>query len=170
LGRSGEAIAASQMVKDTDKIPQEILQESHLVSGLAAMGMQNHDLARSELRLAAEIADNRMAAEAMYNLVLIEFRLGDYEKSESMVFDFVGKLSAHDYWLAKTFLLLADVYMETGDDFQARHTLQSIIDNYEGEDLKSQAEAKLQVLIEREQGEQPGEKEPIEVDFGNPRN
>ena len=170
LGRSGEAIAASQMVKDTDKIPQEILQESHLVSGLAAMGMQNHDLARSELRLAAEIADNRMAAEAMYNLVLIEFRLGDYEKSESMVFDFVGKLSAHDYWLAKTFLLLADVYMETGDDFQARHTLQSIIDNYEGEDLKSQAEAKLQVLIDREQGEQPGEQEPIEVDFGNPRN
>jgi TolA-binding protein len=170
LGRHGEAIAASLVVKDTDKIPQEIMQESHLVSGLAAMGMQNLDLARSELSLAAGIADNQMAAEAMYNLVLIEFRLGDYEKSESMVFEYVGKLSSYDYWLAKTFLLLADIYMETGDDFQARHTLQSIIDNYEGEDLKKQAEAKLQVLIDRGQGEQPEDEEPIEVDFGNSGN
>jgi TolA-binding protein len=170
LGRLEEAIAASREVLNTDKVPQEILQESHLIIGLAAMGLQDHETARQALARTAGLAENRMAAEALYNLILIEFRLREYEKAETMVFEHVNRLSAYDYWLAKTFLLLADVYMETDNDFQAKHTLQSIIENYDGEDLRKQAEQKLQIVIEREQGEDSGDKDPIEVDFGNSGN
>lgn len=170
LDRSGEAMAASTVVLETDKVPQEVLQEAHLTIGLSAMRLQDHDTARQALGRAAGKAENRMAAEAVHNLILIEFRLGEYEKAETMVFDNVNRLSAYDYWLAKTFLLLADIYMETDNDFQARHTLQSIIENYDGEDLRRQATQKLQVIIEREQSEGTGEQEPVEVDFGNPRN
>ncbi len=170
LERYEEAIAASDRVLSTEKIPQEIIQEAHLIKGLSAMGNQDQETAKVALRVAAEDFENQMAAEAMYHLVLIEFRKGDYETSEAMVFEFVNKLSAHDYWLARTFLLLADIYMETDNDFQAKHTLQSIIDNYQGEELKEQARQKLQVITEREQEQQPGEEDTIEVDFGNSGN
>ena len=36
-----------------------------------------------------------------------------------------------DYWLAKSFILWADIFHSRGNDVQARQTLQSIIDNYE---------------------------------------
>jgi TolA-binding protein len=45
--------------------------------------------------------------------------------------------------VAKGFILLADIYMERGNTFQAEQTLQSIIDNYDGEDLKQEARQKL---------------------------
>jgi thioredoxin-like negative regulator of GroEL len=48
--------------------------------------------------------------------------------------------------VAKSFILLADVYLATGNEFQARQTLQSIIDNYEGEDLRQLARQKLEIL------------------------
>ena len=35
---------------------------------------------------------------------------------------------------SKSFILLADIYAAQGDDFQARSTLESIIENYDLED------------------------------------
>jgi len=58
--------------------------------------------------------------------------------------------SSSDYWVAKGFILLADVYMKKGNAFQAKQTLQSIIDNYEGEDLKNLAGTKLAAIIAAE--------------------
>jgi TolA-binding protein len=40
----------------------------------------------------------------------------------------------YDYWVAKTFILLADNYVKLKDNFQAKATLQSIIENYKGND------------------------------------
>ena len=48
--------------------------------------------------------------------------------------------------MAKGFLLLADVYVKKGNTFQAKQTLQSIIDNYEGKDLVDEARAKLAAI------------------------
>jgi len=40
----------------------------------------------------------------------------------------------YDYWVAKTYILLADDYVGLKDTFQAKATLQSIIENYKGDD------------------------------------
>ena len=40
----------------------------------------------------------------------------------------------YDYWVAKTFILLADNYLGLKDKAQAKSTLLSIIDGYEGKD------------------------------------
>jgi len=42
--------------------------------------------------------------------------------------------------------LLADNYTQKGNLFQARHTLQSIIDNYDGPELASVARKKLEEI------------------------
>jgi hypothetical protein len=53
----------------------------------------------------------------------------------------------YDYWVAKTYILLADNYRALKDNFQAKATLQSIIDNYKADDdILPTAKQKLDVL------------------------
>ena len=53
-----------------------------------------------------------------------------YAVAEHEIFDFVAQKTSQEFWLAKAFILLSDVYIQKNDKFQAKHTLQSIIDNY----------------------------------------
>jgi hypothetical protein len=49
--------------------------------------------------------------------------------------------------VAKTFILLSDNYVGLKDDFQAKATLQSVIDNYKGnDDILPTAKQKLEQL------------------------
>ncbi len=145
------ALEAATVVLQTDKLPDDGRQEALLIQGLSAMATGNKHTARTALGKVTEIAQNRRAAEAMYNLALITFREGNYAEAEEQIFDYINKLSAYDYWLAKIFLLLADVYIETGNTFQARHTLESIIENHDGEELRRQAEERLRFIDNQQQ-------------------
>jgi hypothetical protein len=40
-------------------------------------------------------------------------------------------MPSHDYWVAKTYILIADNYVAMKDIFQAKSTLQSVIENYD---------------------------------------
>ena len=47
-----------------------------------------------------------------------------------VVDEFIGMGTPHQYWLAKAFMLLSDIYVAKDDLFQAKANLQSVIDNY----------------------------------------
>ena len=56
-----------------------------------------------------------------------------------------------EYWLAKTFVLWADIFKSKGNVLQAKQTLQSIVDNYDGdEELIETAKQKLLQLTEEQ--------------------
>ncbi|MDR4987892.1 MAG: tetratricopeptide repeat protein [Bacteroidales bacterium] len=145
-----EVLTAALAVINTEKIPRETEQEAYLLKGLSALELNNYQLAGESLRQAKGIAENIRAAEAMYALALISFKQGNYEEAEEEIFSYINRLTAYDYWLAKIFLLLADVYLEKDNAFQAKHTLQSIIDNYDGEELRREAKNKLDLINERQ--------------------
>ncbi len=167
LERHAEAMDASRAVLNTDKITTEAEQEAHLIRGLSAKMLNQYDIAIESLTKTKNLTENQRAAEAMYNLALITFKQGQYEEAEQQIFDYVNKLTAYDYWLAKTFLLLADVYLERDNAFQAKHTLQSIIDNYDGAAIRREAQNKLDFILELEKSlEQIRETDTLEVDFG----
>ncbi|HQS06407.1 MAG TPA: hypothetical protein PLT16_12320, partial [Daejeonella sp.] len=66
-------------------------------------------------------------------------------------FDLTNKMPSHDYWVAKTYILIADNYVAMKDIFQAKSTLQSIIENYENkeDDILTLATEKLDLLNKR---------------------
>ena len=87
------------------------------------------------------------AAEAKYNIANIEYRKHNYKASQKTCFDLVKELPNYDYWVAKTFILLSDDYVAMKDDFQAKATLQSVMDNYKGnDDILPTAKQKLDQL------------------------
>ena len=55
----------------------------------------------------------------------------DYAKAESEVFDYIEKGTGHQHWLAKAFLVLADVYVAQGNYFEAKQYLLSLQENYD---------------------------------------
>jgi len=82
----------------------------------------------------------------------------EYQEAENEIFDFIDMNTPHQYWMAKAFILLADLYLEKDDRFQAIQTLQSIIDYYENTtdgiiDLAMRKKAEIQRMEEAEQPE-----------------
>ena len=71
-------------------------------------------------------------AEAYYYLVADKFAQRDFIATEQMVYD-MGKCGSM-YWQAKCFLILGDLFVELGNNFQARATYQSIVDGYSPKD------------------------------------
>jgi TolA-binding protein len=111
-------------------------------------------LAQAEFDITSKLTKGIIGAEAKYFLALIYYELKNYEEAEKMCFEFIDEFSSYDYWLARNFILLADIYTSTGNYFQAKQTLQSIIDNYEGTDLKEIAYKKQNALLELEKAEE----------------
>jgi len=73
---------------------------------------------------------------------------------------FAGMKTQHQYWLAKSLILLADINLQRGELFQAKQYLLSLQQNYKAKDDIQQLVAdKLQQI---EQIEQPKEEEEAE--------
>ena len=84
-------------------------------------------------------------AESAYRVIESAFRAGDTARAEKLVLDFSDKGTPHAFWLAKSFLVLGDIYVQKGDMFQARATYQSIVDGYTPADDGIVAEAKEKI-------------------------
>lgn len=168
LEKYQETINIAHNILERDRTSNESKQEAHLHLARAALGQNNLEKAQQHFTKTKNIAENIKAAEAKYNLAYILFRQGDYEQAEELIFDYINLLTSYDYWLAKTFILLADNYLVQDNAFQAKNTLNSIIENYDGEDLRNLAQEKLED-IERQEALQEVEDKPdtLEIDFSS---
>ena len=127
-------------------MPDNQLIEAHLTIGRSAYALNNQELARKEFEETIKLSKNEMGAEAKYMIAQLQWDLNRPDDCEKTIFALSDTYASYDYWVAKGFLLLSDVYVKKGNVFQAKQTLQSIIDNYEGEDLKQIAKEKLAAI------------------------
>jgi len=104
--------------------------------------------AQAELTLQSLVSSHKtiQGAEGLYLLALSHQEKGDFDKSNDAIFDGSGPFADYDYWYGRMFLLLADNYQKTGEDFQAKATLESIVERSTNPEIKAEAEAKLRTL------------------------
>jgi TolA-binding protein len=148
LKRYGLAIQSAQKLLTLDKLPENLASEAHITIARSAYILANTELARKEFEETLKLSKNEMAAEAKYMLAQLEFENTKYDECEKSVFALSEGYASYDYWVAKGFLLLSDVYVKKGNTFQAKQTLRSIIENYEGKDLVAIAKEKLAAIGE----------------------
>jgi TolA-binding protein len=166
LGNYQEAIQVSERLLERDKLNNEQLLNAHYITAKSAMAIDNLELATREFETTHELSDGEKGAEAKYMLTSIQFKLRNFEKAEEMVFELVNEYPGFEYWKAKGFIMLADIYAENDNVFQAKQTLQSIIDNYPGDDLKAEAAQKLEALEQQEAASEA----PVQDTTGNNEN
>lgn len=144
----GLAIQSAQKLLEVDKLSPNLASDAHFTIAKSAYSLSNQVLARREFEETIKLSKNEMGAESKYMLAMLDFENSKYDECEKTVFDLSENFASYDYWVAKGFLLLADVYVKKGNNFQAKQTLQSIIDNYEGQDLVAIAREKLAAIPE----------------------
>ena len=84
----------------------------------------------------------------MANLYFDQGKMTDVEKT---VLDFARKNTPHQFWLARSFVLLADMYIKQNNDFQAKQYLLSLQRNYKpADEIQTLISDRLNAIGERE--------------------
>jgi len=134
-------------VRENDKSSQEDKFKTGLYAGKAYLEKGDTTTAIKEFNYTIANTKTVAAAEAKYNIANIDYLKHRYKTSQKACFELVKDMPNYDYWVAKTYILLADDYVGLKDAFQAKATLQSIIDNYKGnDDILPAAQQKLSQL------------------------
>ncbi len=135
------------LVRTNEKSAQEDKFKTGLYAGKAYLQKGDTTAAVNEFDYTVANTKTIAAAEAKYNLAKIEYLKGRYKASQKTCFDLAKEMPNYDYWIAKTYILLADDYVALKDNFQAKATYQSVIDHYTGnDDVLPEAKTKLQRL------------------------
>ncbi len=144
-----QAHAYATRLHRSDKVPELVLNEASLISAKCALAQNDLKMAEARFKETLLNANNEIGAEAMYNVAYIHYLNEQHEESQDLIFEMVNIFPNYGDWISKSFLLLADNYMKQDDLFQARLTLQNLIDNYDGA-LKEEAILKLKFVNDME--------------------
>jgi TolA-binding protein len=90
------------------------------------------------------------AAESRYHIGEIYLAQGKLKEAETAANESIKKSAGNDYWIVKSYILLADVLTKEKDYFNAKATLQSIIKHTKIPELKAEATKKLDAVKEEE--------------------
>ncbi|MCH2022691.1 MAG: tetratricopeptide repeat protein [Saprospiraceae bacterium] len=127
--------------------------EANYYLGKSYLSQKKYDDALKAFDRNIELSgDDVLSAESRYWRAYIFYQKRELDNALDICFKNNKEIPGHPYWLVKSFILLADIYAEKGNLFQAKATLQSIVDNYDGDqDLIDEAKSKLQLVIDAEE-------------------
>ena len=150
LGNYDKAIEMGESLRQSrDLTDDQVNQINHIV-GKSYYEKGNYNAAIEKLDKSARNDKSVYGAESAYYSAMASIKLKQYDEAENKVFNISDNFSKYDYWVAKSFIALADVYVAKENYFQAKETLRSVIDNYKGNDLKQEARAKLAEVERKE--------------------
>lgn len=105
--------------------------EAQYIKAKSYLASSRRDEAYDIISDLAEDVTTVYGAEASYMLILDSFDKGEFEDVQNKVYALSDAGTPHMYWLAKSFIVLGDSFVETGDYEQAKATFQSLVDGYE---------------------------------------
>ena len=164
------AISAAQKVKNSDVVNEAWMREANFISGKSHYLSGNQQAAIEPLKAVATDTKLEQGAEAKFLISEIYYNSDQKQQAEEIIMDFIAKGTPFQFWLGKSFLLLADIYLDRGDDFQAKHTLRSVVENYgaDNDGVKERAAQKLAAIEAQEQkDEQNARDSSFQLEFND---
>lgn len=177
LDKPRKAITAAKLLMETDKVSDEWVNEAYMTVGKSALSVDSTSTAKSAFSHLTDNLQNELAVEAKYLIAEIEYNEGNLKEAENILFEIINQVPSYDYWIGKSFILIADIYLQRDNVAQAKATLNSIIDNY-NVDLKSDqpnlveiAKKKLDKILKREEeinkASESEDDEDMELDYSD---
>lgn len=134
IGDIVETKKYADLIKDYEQSSEEEIASAHLYTAKLYLDEKNDAEANKELNLAALKSNTETGAEARYLVTRQYLKEGAYDKVIDAAMDLSNTFSSYDYWVARGFIVMAEAYAKQGDSFQAKATLESVIENYENQD------------------------------------
>ena len=147
--QSINSVIYANKVLTLEKIDDGLKNRASVILARSYFAHGNFQKAEKTFSFLSENSTAKVGAEATYMMAYLNYLNDSLQTAETIIYQLANDFTA-DYWIAKGFILLADIYLQKGNDFQAKATLQSIIENYEGEDLLIIARKKFEQILETE--------------------
>ena len=149
-GDAQKTITAAVKINNYPNIPEELTREATFLSAKANYSLNNFDEALRDFRKVGTEVTSVEGAESKYRVAELLYKKDRQAEAEKTITEFIDQKTPHQYWMAKVFLLLADISIKKGDSLQARATLQSLKDNYsvDSDGILDEVKAKLSLLDE----------------------
>lgn len=163
------SIESASEILNSDRVSDLLKREINYVLAISNLKQGNKEKAFPILTKLAIETNSAEGAESKYLIAEILFQNQKFKESEKEIMDFIDKNSPHQFWLAKAFILLSDIYTKNNDDFQAKHTLKSIEENYpdKNDGIINITRQKLQQIEARESTQNKNQNKPLEINIGN---
>ena len=139
----------AQQVVGLDKTDDWLMSKVKIIIARYQFASGNYAKSKATFEKVVELSAYDEGAEAKYHLAYLTYLDDSLVLAEKMIFELAEDYSS-DHFIAKAFILLADIYVVQENDFQAKATLESIIENHNGEDLINLARKKWELIVERE--------------------
>ncbi len=159
-----KVILTSTNLLTEEKIADNLLEEIYYKRATAYRVTDSIEKAKDDYRHIMQNTSTLSGVEAYYWMVYYS-QEEPLKTVEDMVFALAEKNSPYQYWIAKSFLLLGDVYLKNHDAFQAKSTYMSVKNGYATKDdgIIGEATTRLEKLekaeLEKEQQAQQNIKE-----------
>ena len=113
----------------------------------ALLGTADGKAAEKDLAQLAKDTRTTEGAEAKYLLAQLMFDQERNSECEKEIMEYIDESTPHAYWLARSFVLLADLYASQGRNAEAKQYLLSLQSNYSADDdIKTLIEERLNSL------------------------
>ena len=122
---------------------------ANLLSGKSAYQQGRYGEAMDHFAKAIRTAKDVNGAEAQYLQGEILFQQENYDAALDTLIAMNQSFGQYDLWLGRGFILVADVYEAMGESFQAKATLESVIQYSPNKDVVAEARVKLRQLEAR---------------------
>jgi TolA-binding protein len=151
LNKYDALIGSADTVIHTAQINNDVHAEAYFLKAKALLQKQQYDSAVANFTRVTKMTKSEMQGESKYDIANIQYAKGDFLSSEKTVFDLVNQEPSYPQWMAKALVVLADDYVAVNDNFQAKHTLNTVIENATDTAVVNIAKHKLSIITEGEQ-------------------
>lgn len=165
LKKYDATIGSADTVLQTPQLDKAIYAEADLLKGRSYFQKEVYDSSEENFKRVPALTNSEMEAEAKYYVAYIDYLKGDVPASEKMVFDLVNQEPSYPNWMAKALILLSDDYVAANDNFQAKQTLNTVIQNASDTANVNTAKRRLDMIQEKEKATAP---KPIQQDMTIP--
>lgn len=163
LGNKDAAKKNAIDILPIENISKEYAIEANFILGKIQFEDANYLTALYHLNYVITESKNVLGAESQYLKANIFYKQNKLDSAANAVFDLNDRFSPYEIWVVKGFVLLADIYVAEKDYFQARATLQSILDEYDGDpSIIQECKKKMQEIERLEKGDAPKSNEESE--------
>ena len=150
IGDAQMTIEAAKKVLNSVNISEELLRKANFLSAKAYYSLDDMEQSLIYFKRVAIEVTSIEGAESKYRVAELFYKKGMVSDAEKTISEFIDQNTPHQFWMARIFLLLADISISKGDNIQAKATLQSLLDYYnvDNDGVLDEAKAKLDSLNE----------------------
>ena len=123
---------------------------ANMAIGKSAQINGEYDVAITNFKAVILVNKAVLSAIARYEIASTWFMTNRLADAEKAAFEVINKSGSYDLWVTKAYILLGDIYFKQKDYFNAKATFQSVVENSLNAQLKTEAQTKLNEVIETE--------------------